>query len=129
MAKYLNKNIKFLRTSNNMSQQKLADLIGIDRSTVSRIENNEIETTVDNAINIAQVFKISLSDLINKDLRIPNKCEEEYITPDEMNKVIEIYKKNGICITMEIGTQITKKDFLEIIDKLDEIRNEEDKNN
>jgi len=129
VAKYLNKNIKFLRTSNNMSQQKLADLIGIDRSTVSRIENNEIETTVDNAINIAQVFKISLSDLINKDLRIPNKCEEEYITPDEMNKVIEIYKKNGICITMEIGTQITKKDFLEIIDKLDEIRNEEDKNN
>ena len=127
MAKYLNKNIKFLRTSNNMSQQKLADLIGIDRSTVSRIENNEIETTVDNAINIAQVFKISLSDLINKDLRIPNKCEEEYITPDEMNRVIEIYKKNGICITMEIGTQITKKDFLEIIDKLDEIRNEEDK--
>lgn len=69
MAEFLNKNIKFLRTQKGISQQNLADKIGIDRSTISRIENNEIETTVDNAIKIADVLNVPFSDLINKDLQ------------------------------------------------------------
>ena len=46
MAKYLNENIKYLRIKKGISQQGLADKIGIDRSTISRIENNEIDTTI-----------------------------------------------------------------------------------
>ncbi|MCI8460990.1 MAG: helix-turn-helix transcriptional regulator, partial [Bacilli bacterium] len=56
MAEFLNSNIKYLRTCKNISQQSLADEVGLDRSTISRIENNEIETTIDNAIKIANVF-------------------------------------------------------------------------
>lgn len=79
MAEFLNKNIKFLRTTKEISQQSLADKIGIDRSTISRIENNEIETTVDNAIKIAEVLNVSLSDLINKDLTKENNASfDEY---------------------------------------------------
>ena len=73
MAELLNKNIKHLRSKKGISQQALADKIGIDRSTISRIENNEIETTIDNAIKIADVLNVTVSDLINKDLSIDNK--------------------------------------------------------
>lgn len=72
MADFLNNNIKFLRTKNGISQQGLADKVGIDRSTVSRIENNEIETTIDNAIKIADALNVSLYDLVSKDLRTTN---------------------------------------------------------
>ncbi len=72
MAEYLNNNIKHLRKTQNISQQNLADKIGVDRSTISRIENNEIETTIDNAIKIANTFNVTLADLVNKDLRFDN---------------------------------------------------------
>ncbi len=77
MAEYLNKNLKYLRSVKKISQQDLADKIGIDRSTVSRIENNEIETTVDNAIKIADIFNVSLSDLLNKDLSSNEQSNSE----------------------------------------------------
>lgn len=72
MAEFLNKNIRFLRIAKGLSQQTLADKVGIDRSTISRIENNEIETTIDNAIKISEVLNVSLSDLINCDLTVEN---------------------------------------------------------
>lgn len=72
MAEFLNNNVKFLRTSKKISQQDLADKIGVDRSTVSRIENGEIETTVENAINLANSLDVSLNDLLTKDLRFDN---------------------------------------------------------
>lgn len=72
MAEFLNNNVKYLRTEKKISQQSLADAIGVDRSTVSRIENGEIETTVDNAIKIANKLNVSLNDLVSKDLRFDN---------------------------------------------------------
>lgn len=72
MAEYLNKNIKYLRTLKGISQQDLADKINIDRSTISRIENNEIETTIDNAIKIADALQVPLQDLISRDLTFDN---------------------------------------------------------
>ena len=68
MAEFLNKNIKHLRNIKGISQQDLADKVGIDRSTISRIENNEIETTIDNALKISDVLDVPIDDLLNKDL-------------------------------------------------------------
>ncbi len=76
MAEFLNKNIKFLRIAKGISQQELADKIGIDRSTVSRIENNETETTIDNAIKFADVFKIPLNELVGVNLALDDKLHK-----------------------------------------------------
>lgn len=72
MAEFLNNNVKYLRNEKNISQQKLADDIGVDRSTISRIENGEIETTIDNAIKIANVLNVPLNDLVSKNLQFDN---------------------------------------------------------
>lgn len=99
MAEYLNKNVKHLRNSKGISQQELADKIGIDRSTISRIENNEIETTVDNALKIAEVLKVSLADLLGKDLSIDSESNEldsllfskaKALTDDEKKAVLQV---------------------------------------
>ncbi len=89
MAEFLNKNIKFLRISKGISQQTLADKIGIDRSTISRIENNEIETTIDNAVKISEILNVSLPDLINKDLTISNTIDE----PEQLKQFRLLYDK------------------------------------
>lgn len=72
MAEHLNNNVKHLRGVRGISQQTLADKVGVDRSTISRIENGEIETTIDNAMKIAKVLSVNIEDLITKDLSFDN---------------------------------------------------------
>ena len=76
MEVFLNDNIKYLRALKKIPQKKLADLIGINRSTISRIENGEIETTIENAYKLALYFDISLEDLITKNLRQSGRFEK-----------------------------------------------------
>ena len=85
MAEFLNENVKFLRNSKGISQQGLADKVGIDRSTISRIENDEIDTTLDNAIKIADALDVNLFDLVGKDLRFDNATPIEL--PKEVVKI------------------------------------------
>ena len=102
MAEFLNKNVKYLRSIHKISQQELADKVGIDRSTISRIENNEIETTIDNAIKIAEVFNVEIPDLIGRDLT-HNDIEQK--------QTIDF---GDIKVTLSKNGKITDKDMLEL---------------
>lgn len=89
MAKYLNNNLKYLRAKKGISQQTLADKVGIDRSTISRIETNEIETTIDNALKIADYFNVSIKDLTTKDL----SKESDFKIDDDIDVLLSAYKE------------------------------------
>jgi len=58
--------IKYWRKERNMSQQKLADLIGIDRPTLSKIENPNISIDPDEelAFKIARILEVLVTDII-----------------------------------------------------------------
>ena len=109
MAEFLNNNVKYLRTEKKISQQSLADAIGVDRSTVSRIENGEIETTIDNAIKIANHLNVSLNDLVSKDLRFDNG---ELI--DVSSNIIKIPVYGTIKAGIPIESQSDIIDYVEI---------------
>lgn len=66
------KNLKYLRETNNLSKSELADKIGVNASTLSRWENEENGATVDNALDLASYFNITLADLVDKDLHFDN---------------------------------------------------------
>ncbi len=124
MAEFLNNNIKYLRSKNGISQQGLADKIGIDRSTVSRIENNEIETTIDNAIKIAKALNVPLYDLVGKDLRLNNTnnppIEEKH---EEYKKIL---KEKGLMDDEENIDEESLDKLLKIADMIEGINKKED---
>lgn len=121
MAEFLNANIKYLRNETKLSQQALADKIGVDRSTISRIENNEIETTIDNAIKIANAFNIDLSDLVGKDLRLKQDVpESEY---DKKLKQLET--DTGVKISYASDKELTNEDYLAINELVLEVLKEQ----
>lgn len=68
MERLFNKNLKYIRQKRNISQQELADKLNLDRSTISRWENNEMDVTVGNALQVANYFNIPIEDLTGKDL-------------------------------------------------------------
>lgn len=70
MPRYFNKNLKFIRQKKGISQQELADKLKLDRSTISRWENDEMDITVGNAIQISDYFNIPIEDFTGRDLSL-----------------------------------------------------------
>lgn len=72
MARFFNKNLKFVRQQRGISQQELADKLKIDRSTISRWENDEMDVTVSNALQVSNFFNIPIENFTGRDLSLNN---------------------------------------------------------
>ncbi len=60
----LGENIYRLRTEKNMSQGDLADALEVSRQSVSKWENNSAVPELDKVIRLAQIFEITIDELI-----------------------------------------------------------------
>mgnify|MGYP000343635709 CR=1 FL=1 len=61
-------NLKFLRKQKNWTQENLAEELGIKRSLVGAYEEERAEPRLDVIQTICDIFKISLEDILFKDL-------------------------------------------------------------
>ena len=62
-AKKLGKNIKKIRTRNNVTQVEIANILGVDRSFVSNIENGKNNPTLSTIANLAKALKVPVDEL------------------------------------------------------------------
>jgi transcriptional regulator with XRE-family HTH domain len=56
--------IRTARTGRKLSQEKLAETIGVDRKTVNRIEQGAHATSIDRLLLIADALRVPLRDLV-----------------------------------------------------------------
>lgn len=83
------KRIKNLRKEKGLSQNALAETLGIHVKTVSKAERGIIGLSVDNLIQISSYFNVSLDYLIlgqNKELNIFDRIA---LQPEDKRKRIE----------------------------------------
>lgn len=66
-----------LRKSNNLSQEALAQKLGISRQAVSKWERAEASPDTDNLILLARLYGVSLDELLKTDDEIPRPDEDE----------------------------------------------------
>jgi transcriptional regulator with XRE-family HTH domain len=75
--------LKILRELRNLSQEEVANELGIGQNTYSRIENNLAKLKADDAEKLAAIFGVALADLLSKDNPIisftNNQIEKGYI--------------------------------------------------
>ena len=109
MSNHFSKNLKFLREKRNLSQNKLAEMIGVNQTTIARWEDDNRTPNLDNAIDVSRILNIPLHDLIGIDLRTnsinvpPNKeINEDYK---------KILKEKGL-----MDENITEEDAKKLID-------------
>lgn len=57
--------IHVFRATKRMSQQELADLVGVSRQTIIQLERNRYNPSMLLAYSIAKVFEVSIEDLFN----------------------------------------------------------------
>jgi len=101
-----------LRVENGLNSTELAKKLGINKSSVSRIENNDMKPGFDTMVSIATHFDVSLDWLAGltterkctpsnekiiayskKYSEIITRCENSEIDPDKLNQMIDILKK------------------------------------
>lgn len=58
--------VKDLRIIHNLTQQQLADILKVDRTTVMKWETNVCETNFDMLIKIATYFDVTCDYLVGK---------------------------------------------------------------
>lgn len=61
--------IKFWRKKRGITQQKLANLLGIDRPVLSRVENPniQIDPSEELAIKISRILGVLVTDILRKE--------------------------------------------------------------
>ena len=57
-------NIRKLRKKNHMSQDELAEKLGVSRQSVSLWENGQTQPTIENIIALAKVFDVSSDEIL-----------------------------------------------------------------
>lgn len=86
MNNQFSENLKKIRKENNLSQEQLADELGVSRQAISKWESSVAYPEMDKIIMICNKFNLNIDDLLNKDIK-EVKGEEE--SKKRINNVID----------------------------------------
>ncbi len=93
MATCFSTNLKYLREKKGLSQNKLAEMIGVNQTTIARWEDDNRIPTISNAVDISKALNISLTELITSDLRLGTELDDALLrVSNELNIPFDICK-------------------------------------
>ena len=100
-------NIKRLRQEYGISQQRLADAIGVSQPSINKYENHNIEPDIDVLKRLADYFNTSVDYLVgHTDVRRRiEHTEVYYLNPDEialMTRFRSLTEEEKRCIDMTV---------------------------
>ena len=97
----LGKKIAELRKKNNLSQEELADKVGVARQTISKWETGDTTPDINQVKIISKIFNISIDELVDNDI---NSVIVEKVSNTEKlaGITIKILKVFGIMLIVFI---------------------------
>lgn len=88
------KNLKYLRESQGISQQKLADAVGISQQSINKYENHQTQPDIATLILIADYFHTSVDYLIgHEDARAECDSVPAYMLNADEIRLVSQYRK------------------------------------
>lgn len=70
-------NLKKLRTSKGMSQEKLAEKVNVSRQSVSKWETGDAYPEMNNLLELCKIFHCKINDLVNDSILDVNNLDDE----------------------------------------------------
>jgi len=138
----LQDNLIALRKTKHMSQEELAEIIGVSRQTISKYETGEAIPDIEKCKQMADIFEVSLDDFVNYDkkesgLLIPPKGKHMFgmvkvgekgqiVIPSKARKIFDIQPGDNLIVLGDEAqglALIKEKGLLDLINKF---RNNED---
>lgn len=82
----LKENLKRIRKDNNLSQEQLAEKLGVSRQSVSKWESGQAYPEMDKVLQLCQLFNLNIDDLLNQNIKEVNNNKQAKIN---LNKYID----------------------------------------
>lgn len=100
--------LKILRQAKNLSQEALAEQLFISRQAISKWENGDATPDLENLVKLAEIFKVSLDELVLGKKIDSNQDDEE----DDEN--LHLLTNREYVLNPETG-RYEKRDGLNIL--------------
>ncbi|MBR5884092.1 MAG: helix-turn-helix transcriptional regulator [Bacteroidaceae bacterium] len=106
-------NLKILRQERGISQQRLADAIGVSQQSINQYENHSVEPDISILSRLADHFNTSIDFIVGRtDIRRPIEHTEAFhLNRDESDVITQYRALKGSekqCIAMMIKTLLDK---------------------
>ena len=70
-------NLKTLRKKNNISQEVLADKVGVSRQSVSKWETGDAYPEMNNILQLCKIFHCNIGELVNDNIVDIDSLDED----------------------------------------------------
>ena len=118
----LAENLLLLRKQNRLTQEQVAEAVGVSRQALSKWENEESAPDIDNCIALANFYNVTLDDLVRYNsekelLPIPPRGKHCFgVVPEKALKLFSIRPGDALLVLGEEGNGIAmlkQSDFLQ----------------
>ena len=92
-----------LRKQNGLSQEALAEKLGISRQAVSKWERAEASPDTDNIILLARLYGVSLDELLQTEDEIPRPEPDEVLQSEESLSEEHAYRSETGSVGADVG--------------------------
>ena len=97
MNKLLGNRIKALRVANELTQEQIADKIGVSRQRYARIENGDNNITLEILSKIASVLNVTVGDItrvLDEKPAVAYRAGEEHTSSKEIFDMLDLFYAN-----------------------------------
>ena len=84
----LSDNLKKIRKDNNLSQEDLAEKLGVSRQSVSKWESGVAYPEMDKVLELCKLFNLNIDELLNQDIK---EIEKNKQSTSNVNKYIDSF--------------------------------------
>ena len=105
------KKVQMLRKNQNLSQEKLATILKINRNYLSRIETGKFEPTLSVIRNIAKYFKIDIASFMDIEVSSISAAEKIKKINDDCHHLIDDDLDLILRLISVMREEYVKRDF------------------
>ena len=99
-------NLKKIRKENNLSQEQLAEKLGVSRQSVSKWESGQAYPEMDKMLQLCEMFNLNIDDLLNQNI---NDVTSKKKSKNNINKYIDSFLDFVTKTTKMLGAMSFKQ--------------------
>lgn len=119
----LSENLKLLRKQRGMSQEQLAEQLGVSRQAVSKWESNSGMPEMETLISLSEIFECSIDELLKSDLKDQNLANKQKYE-NHYNLMAKVYTFGitaillGVCAYLFAEIYFPENTYFEFIPQI-----------